>query len=79
MVKNRYKNNLQDFGCLANYWIFIQNGTLLPTGISFPNIFIKEWESIHEAARTLSLQVPNIHKVCNGERKTCGGFHWKYK
>ena len=36
MVKNRYKNNLQDFSCLANYWIFIQNGMLLPTGISFP-------------------------------------------
>ena len=36
MVKNRYKNNLQDFGCLANYWIFIQNKELLPTGISFP-------------------------------------------
>jgi hypothetical protein len=29
---------LQDFGCLANYWIFIQNKELLPTGISFPNI-----------------------------------------
>ena len=38
MVKNRYKNNLQDFGSLANYWIFIQNGALLPTGISFPII-----------------------------------------
>ena len=40
MVKNRYKNNLQDFACLANYWIFIQNGTLLPTGISFPKIIL---------------------------------------
>ena len=40
MVKNRYKNNLQDFACLAYYWIFIQNGTLLPTGISFPIIML---------------------------------------
>lgn len=37
--KKLIQNNLQDFGCLANYWIFIQNGTLLPTGILFP-IFI---------------------------------------
>ena len=47
--------------------------------LSKENTFIKEWESIHEAARTLSLQDSNIYKVCNGERKTCGGFHWKYK
>ena len=42
MVKNRYKNNLQDFVSLANYWIFIQNGALLPTGISFPYFIVFE-------------------------------------
>lgn len=36
MVKNRYKISLQDYGCIANSWIFIQNEELLPTGISFP-------------------------------------------
>lgn len=41
MVKNRYKNNLQDYQNLANYWIFIQNGALLPTGISFPYFFLE--------------------------------------
>ena len=47
--------------------------------LTIDDIFIREWNSMHEAARTLSLQVPNIFKACNGERKTCGGFHWKYK
>ena len=48
MVKNRYKINLQDFGSLANYWIFIQNGTLLPTGILFPfcNFAVKNHQTI---------------------------------
>jgi len=43
------------------------------------DVFIKEWNSISEASRTLKLHSSNIFKVCVGERKTCGGFHWKYK
>lgn len=43
------------------------------------DVFIKEWNSMDEASRTLNLYSSNIFKVCNGERKTCGGFHWKYK
>ena len=34
--------------------------------------------TITEAQNTLKLQAPNIIKVCKGERKTCGGFKWKY-
>jgi len=47
--------------------------------LTLDDIFIKEWNSLDEASRTLSLHSSNIFKVCNGERKTCGGFHWKYK
>ena len=47
--------------------------------LTLDDIFIKEWNSLDEASRTLSLHSSNIYKVCNGERKTCGGFHWKYK
>lgn len=43
------------------------------------DVFIKEWNSLNEASRVLNLHSSNIFKVCNGERKTCGGFHWKYK
>lgn len=39
--------------------------------------FITEWESIKGAERELKLH--HITKVCTGERKTCGGFVWKYK
>jgi plasmid maintenance system antidote protein VapI len=47
--------------------------------LTLNDIFIKEWETIQEAAECLGLQSSNISNVCKGKRKTCGGFHWKYK
>lgn len=31
-----------------------------------------------EAGRLNNLDSSSIAKVCRGERKTCGGFHWRY-
>lgn len=47
--------------------------------LTIDDIFIKEWKSLKEAADSLGLHSSNILKVCSGERKKCGGFHWKYK
>lgn len=41
--------------------------------------FIKEWDSISEAARQLKLQSSNICKVLKHERNTTGGYIFKYK
>lgn len=41
--------------------------------------FIKEWISANEVGRILKLHQPNISRCCKGERKTCGGFIWRYK
>lgn len=41
--------------------------------------FIKEYKSVHEAARENNIQCTNICKVCHGERKTAGGFGWSYE
>ena len=43
------------------------------------NNLIQEWPSLSDAARNLNLQVSNICKVLKGERKTTGGFIFKYK
>lgn len=43
------------------------------------NNFEKEYHSIKYAARKLNISQPNISKCLSGERKTCGGFKWKYK
>ena len=39
--------------------------------------FIKEWNSIAEASKTLKLK--KIWEVCNNKRNKCGNFIWKYK
>ena len=41
--------------------------------------FIQEWESTMAIERTLGFNHRNISAVCNGKRKTCGNFVWKYK
>ena len=41
--------------------------------------FIAEYSSIHEAERHTGLSASNICKCCRGERKSAGGFIWRYK
>lgn len=38
---------------------------------------VKEWVCMREAQRLTGVR--NIYSVCNGERKSAGGFFWKYK
>lgn len=41
--------------------------------------YIREWESIIEASKTLNIPAPNIVNCCKGKCKIIGGFKWKYK
>lgn len=41
--------------------------------------FIKKWESIKSAELQLNIPNQNICKVCQGKRKTAGGYIWKYE
>ena len=38
--------------------------------------FIKKWKSIEEAQNTLKIE--HIWEVCNGMRKTAGGYKWEF-
>lgn len=69
--KNRGENNGMYGKTPANVRKIIQ--------LTLDGIFIKEWQSLKEAAKELGLSSPNILKVCTGERKKCGGFKWEYK
>ena len=40
---------------------------------------IAEYSSIHEAERHTGLSASNICRCCKGERKSTGGFIWRYK
>lgn len=56
------------------YWIYVP----IYHVDNFGNI-IKEYESITQAAKELSLHAANIGKVLNGNRKHTGGFIFKRK
>lgn len=40
-------------------------------------VFIREWVSTITASK--QLKIHHISECCNGKRKTCGGFVWRYK
>jgi hypothetical protein len=42
------------------------------------NNFIKLFKSISEAHRKTNVALSDIHRCCNNERKTAGGYVWKY-
>ena len=41
--------------------------------------FIKEWDYMSLAAEELNINKANIGEVCNGNRRTAGGYIWKYE
>lgn len=41
-------------------------------------VFLNKYDSIHSAARSLNLSFQNISSVCNGIRKSTGGFNFKF-
>lgn len=46
--------------------------------LSLNNEFIKEWKSVHSAAKELGLSQGNISSCLLGLRNKCGNFKWKY-
>lgn len=41
--------------------------------------FVKEWESVRCVQRELGFNRGNLTQCCRGNKKTVGGFIWKYK
>ena len=39
---------------------------------------IREFPSTRDVQRQLGFSIGNISQCCNGKRKTCGGFKWRY-
>jgi group I intron endonuclease len=42
-------------------------------------VFIREWDSIKEASKTLNISNGNISNCCSGRIKTFKGYVWAYK
>ena len=46
---------------------------------SLDGVFIKEWDGARIAGKQLNIRHQSIYSNCKGERKSAGGFIWKYK
>jgi hypothetical protein len=42
-------------------------------------MFIKEWDYMTQASQELKINKGNIGEVCNGKRKSAGGYIWRYE
>uniref|UniRef100_UPI004047E956 NUMOD1 domain-containing DNA-binding protein n=1 Tax=Polaribacter sp. TaxID=1920175 RepID=UPI004047E956 len=47
--------------------------------LSLDGDFIKEFNSVSEASKQTGCNKTSIAKVCRGERKSSGGYLWKYR
>lgn len=47
--------------------------------LSLCGVFIKEFISLSEAGRIAGVEFKNISACCLGDRKTSGGFKWRFK
>lgn len=41
-------------------------------------LVVRRWECIADAARELGFSQPHISECCHGEKKTAGGYRWKF-
>lgn len=41
-------------------------------------VFVRSWESAKQVAEMLPVQASHISRVCKKQRKTAGGFIWRY-
>lgn len=46
--------------------------------LSVTGEYVATWSGPADAGKNLNLNYKNIHSVCRGLRKTCGGFKWMY-
>lgn len=42
-------------------------------------VFLKQWEKAIDASQELKIDLSHIGQACRGERKTAGGYIWKYE
>ena len=84
---NNSLSNLEWCTALENRQHAVRTGLAKPTlcctkavmQFDLQGNFITEFFSLHEANRVTGICWQNIYKVCQGKRKTAGGYKWKYK
>ena len=75
--KETVKKCLLQYGLLENFMLKRNFNTTPVLQYDANDNFIKEWPSVQDAQETLKIY--HIGMVCKGQRKSAGGFKWRYK
>ena len=92
-VINHKNEDKQDNRVENLEWCTVQYNTMYGTGrirtsmkqgkpveqLDLDGNVIDEFYSMCVAAKITGVPQPNIHKVCNGVRRTAGSYKWRYK
>jgi len=46
--------------------------------MTLEGVFIKEWDSMMDASKSLKICRTGISRACSGVYKQCGGYRWRY-
>lgn len=74
-----YNNSYGTVRCRMSNTLLNRSDLSMPILRVSSNGDIREYPSMQEAVRENHLPQSNIWKCCNGKRRTCGGYAWRYK
>lgn len=78
-VKNNlYKNNINEKNGMFGKFGELNINSKKIVQMDKNELVINDYPCIAEASRANKISAGNISAVCNGKRKTCGGFIWKF-
>jgi hypothetical protein len=79
----RFENQPLNINELSEYMkdrkIIHKDGRIKITQYDKNNKKLKDWNSISDASRALSIDASDIGRCCKNKKKTCGGYIWKYQ
>ena len=74
----RHKYNMANQKRIEHILMFHEKNSLKVVQLTKDDKVIKVWDSVKLASKELGLLTSGIYAVCVKQKKTCGGYKWKY-